>query len=108
MKTDRIFGQFSSAFGHFQLALRGPRHSAMPSAIQEMLRVCPGLRGELLIMVSDALGAEIDVAHLQEIDPEKGGNEVTLAQKSLKSHSFSLVCARMPLDQWAFSLSALL
>ena len=80
----------------------------MPSAIHEMLRVCPGLRGELLIMVSDALGAEIDVAHLQEIDHEKGGNEVTLAQKSLKSHSFSLVCARMPLDQWAFSLSALL
>ena len=59
-------------------------------------------------MVSDALGAEIDVAHLQEIDHEKGGNEVALAQKSLKSHSFSLVCARMPLDQWAFSLSALL
>jgi hypothetical protein len=40
----------------------------MPSSINEMLRVCPGLRGELLIMVSDALGAEIDVAHLQEIN----------------------------------------
>ena len=72
---------------------------ALSSAVHDMLRVCPGLRGELLIMVSDALRNEIDVAHLQEIDHEKGGNEVTLAQKSLKSHSFSLVCARMPLDR---------
>ena len=39
-------------------------------------------------MVSDGLGAEIDVAHLQEIDHEKGGKWSSFATLWPQPHGF--------------------